>query len=432
MVFSTVLAVIVSMVFGAWPAMVAARQRPQEALRDRPTSSSGAGRRTRAVLAVTQVALASLLLVATALLLASLRTALIVDPGFDPSNTMTFRVTPPRAAYADAPALAAYFDTLLARVRALPGVVSAGAVSGIPLASSNVARGVIRPEDPVPEQGRARLTLYHVASPGYLAALGARLRGRDFTPADSSSSEPVAIINQDLADALWAGQDPIGREILIFTDEKTPRRVIGVVAAIRHSGLDEETSNQYFVPVSQAPQRSMSIVLRTGAGFDAARVRETAMALDPTLPLYEVRTLDQVVSQSLAERRAMTAIVTAFGLIALVLATVGVYGVVSNSVAERRREIGIRLALGAQRGRVVTLVIRQALMLTVVGLVIGLAASTAGSRVVSGFLFGITPLDLSIRALVAAVLIGTAIAASLSPARRASRVDPASSLKSDG
>jgi putative ABC transport system permease protein len=429
MAFSTVLAVVISMLFGAWPAIVAARQRPQDALQERPTSSPRAGRRTRAVLAVTQVALASVLLVGTTLLLASLRAALIADPGFDPSSTMTFRVSPPRVAYADAPALAAYFDTMLARLRVLPGVIAAGAVSGIPLGSSNTARGIIRPGDPIPEPGRARLTLYHVASPGYLPALGARLRGRDFMPADSSSSEPVAIINQDLADALWPAQDAIGREILIFTDEKTPRRVIGVVATIRHSGLDEETSNQYFVPVSQAPQRSMSIVLRTGPGFEAGTVRDTAMAIDPTLPLYEVRTLDQVVSQSLAERRAMTAIVTAFGLIALVLATVGVYGVVSNSVSERRREIGIRLALGAQRGSVVGLVIRQALLLTALGLVIGLGASAAGSRVVSGILFGVTPLDISTRVLVAVVLLGTTVAASLSPARRASRVDPASSLK---
>ncbi|HUR20709.1 MAG TPA: ABC transporter permease [Vicinamibacterales bacterium] len=430
MAFSAVLALMVSLLSGAWPAMVAARQRPQDAIQERSTSSPRATRRTRAVFAVTQVALASVLLVGTALLLASLRAALIVDPGFDPSGTMTFRVTPPRVAYADAPALAAYFDAMLTRLRALPGVVAAGAVSGIPLASSKTARGVIRPGDPIPEQGRARLTLYHVASPGYLPALGARLRGRDFTSADSSSSEPVAIVNQALAEALWPSQDPIGRQILIFTDEKAPRLVVGVVANIRHAGLDEETSNQYFVPVSQAPQRSMSIVLRTGPGFDAGRVRESAMAIDPTLPLYEVRTLDQVVSQSLAERRAMTAIVTAFGLIALVLATVGVYGVVSNSVSERRREIGIRLALGAQRGRVVSLVIRQALLLTAMGLVIGLGASAAGSRIVAGVLFGVTPLDVSTRVLVALVLVCTTLAASLSPARRASRVDPASSLKS--
>lgn len=427
--FSFGMAMVVSVGFGVWPALAAARQRPQDALQERSTASPRGPRRTRATLAVVQVALASVLLVGTGLLLASLRTALLADPGFDPTNTMTFRVTPPRVAYVDPPALAQYFDTLLTRLRGLPGVVVGGAVSGIPLGSSNTVRGVIRPGEPRPKLGEARLTLYQVSTPGYLPALGARLRGRDFSVTDTAQGEPVAIINQSLSDALWPGQDAIGKQIHIFTDEETPRRVVGVIATIRHMALDEDPYPQYFVPMSQAPQRSMSVVLRTTTGFNPTQVREAALALDPTLPLYEVRTLDQVMSQSLAERRAMAVIVTAFGVIALVLATIGVYGVVSNSVTERRREIGIRIALGAPRGAVVGLVLRQTLVLTTTGLVLGMAASTAGTGVVSEFVFGVTPLDVTTRILVIAVISLTTVVASLSPARAASRVDPAMALK---
>jgi putative ABC transport system permease protein len=428
--FSVAMAMVVSIGFGVWPALAAARQRPQNALQERSTASPRGPRRTRAALAVVQVALASVLLVGTGLLLASLRTALLADPGFDPANTITFRVTPPRIAYADAPALADYFDSLLTRLRDLPGVVVGGAVSGIPLGSSNTVRGVIRPGDPRPAIGEARLTLYQVSTPGYLPALGARLRGRDFSVTDTASGEPIAIINQSLADELWPGQDAIGRQIHIYTDEDTPRRVIGVIDTIRHMGLDEDPYHQYFVPMSQAPQRSMSVLLRTTTGFNPAQVRQAALALDPTLPLYEVRTLDQVMSQSLAERRAMAVIVTAFGVIALVLATIGVYGVVSNSVSERRREIGIRLALGAPRGAVVGLVLRQTLMLTSAGVVMGMLASVAGTNIVATFVFGVTPLDVTTRLLVVILITVTTIVASLSPARTASRIDPASALKS--
>lgn len=427
--FSVGLAMVVSVACGVWPALVASRQRPQNALQERAAASPHGPRRTRATLAVVQVALASVLLVGTGLLLGSLRSALLSDPGFDASNSLTFRVTPPRAAYADAPALADYFDSLLTRLRGLPGVAAGGAVSGIPLGGGNTVRGVIRLGDPRPAPGEERLTLFQVSTAGYLPALGARLRGRDFSSIDTAQGEPVAIINQSLADALWPGEDAIGKHIHIFTDEETPRTVIGVVATIRHIGLDADPSHQYFVPMSQAPQRSMSVVLRTTDGFNLAQVRETALAIDPTLPLYDVRTLDQVMSQSLAERRLMAAVVSTCGAIALMLATIGVYGVVSHSVSERRREIGIRMALGASRGTVVGLVLKQALGLTLVGLVVGMAVSAVGTGIVSEFVFGVTPLDITTRLLVTLLIAVTTVVASLAPARTAAGIDPGVSLK---
>lgn len=427
--FSLGLAVCVALACGLWPAWSAARQDPHGALQERSSSSPATARRTRAVLAVVQVATASVLMVGTLLLLGSLRTALGADPGFEPAGALSFRVAPPRAGYADAASLTAYYDSLLQRVRQIPGVEAAGAVSGIPLGSSNTVRGVIAAGTPKPETFDDHLALYQVATPGYLQALGARLRGREFAATDTATSEPVMVINQHLADRLFPGQDPVGRQAWVFTDEPMARRIVGVIATIRHMALDEDEYSQYFVPMTQSPQRAMSLVLRAPSGLDGARVREAARAVDPTLPLYEVRTLDQVLRQSLAERRALTTLVTAFGVVALLLSCLGVYGVVTHAAAERRLELVIRLALGAQRGAMAGLVLRQALLLTAIGLGVGLGASVLLTDVVAEFVYGLEAGDPRTRVAVAVLMLLVTAAACLAPARRAARVDPAEVLK---
>jgi putative ABC transport system permease protein len=230
----------------------------------------------------------------------------------------------------------------------MPGIDEVGAVSGVPLGGSSVQRGVIRPGDPIPAPPDVRLTLFQVATPGYLVAIGARfLGGRDFTPADAEHAPPVAVVNQAMADALWPGADPIGREILIHTDETTPRMVVGVIGNIRQTRLDRAVLLQYFVPLRQSPRRTMSVVVRGRGPIEQAALGRVVASVDPTLPVYDLRTLDRLMSQSVSERRALALVVAGFGGVALLLAAIGLYGIVSTSVVERRREIGIRVALGA-------------------------------------------------------------------------------------
>lgn len=431
--FATGVAVATAVIFGVLPALVMSRVEPQVAMRQGVASSaSPARRRLGTALTFAQMTLACLLLIAAGLLLNSLQHALRVDPGFDGEGVITFRVTPARSAYADATSLERFYDTLLTELRRLPQVAHAGAVSGLPLAGNSIVRGVIRPDEPIPALDAVRLTLHQAATPGYVSAVGIRLRaGRDFTSADSTTAAPVAIVNRSLADALWPAADPIGREILVHTDEQTPRRVVGVTDDVRHVGLDAPVYPQYFVPFAQSPARSMSVTVRSTAPVPAGDLRRVVAGLDPSLPLYEMQTLDALLDDAIGTRRALTLGLTAFGLVALVLAVTGLAATVGTAVTERRREIGIRLALGATPRGIASLFLRQGAAVAGLGVVAGLGLSRLTAPFLEELLFGVTPLDAPSVASAVVTLLAAAMAATWAAARPATRVDPLETLRTD-
>jgi putative ABC transport system permease protein len=311
-------------------------------------------------------------------------------------------------------------------------VTAAGAVSALPIGRGQVVRGIIRPGDPVPAPADMQLVLYQVATPEYRRAVGMRLvAGRDFTDADSAAAEPVTLVNETLAATLWPGQGALGREILIFTDEKTPRRVVGVFADTRQYGLDERVDLHYLVPFAQAPVRSMSVAVRAPDGLRVDDVRRAAAAVDPALPVYDVRSLDQILDGSLSSRRALAALIAVGGALAVTLAALGIYGIVASAAADRRREMGIRLALGASPGNVVRLFVRQSAWVAAAAAGAGLVASHWGARLLEDQLFGVSAGDAGSRAMAAGVLLVVAIAASWAPARRAAQADPLQTLRAE-
>ena len=430
--FAMVLALTTGLLFGLVPALTSSRWRPQDAMRGGTASVSRSGRRARAALTFVQIALALVLLVCASLLVSSLTRVLHVDPGFRAEDVVTFRVTPSRATYVDAPAIVSYYEALIERLRTIPGVAGIGASSSLPLVGSSTVRGVIRPGDPVPEPDKVRLALYQVSTPGYFHAIGMNLvRGRDFSDADAATSQPVAIINESMARALWGTTEALGREILIHTDEKLPRTVVGIFADVHHYGLDAQVDPHYFVPLRQAPVRAMSLALRLTTPIAPADLRRATASIDPALPIYEVRTIDEILRGSLSDRKALAITLSLFGAIALVLASIGLYGTVAAGVAERRREIGIRLSLGASQPRVLRLFLRQGMFVAVAATIAGLVASNWITPLVRQFLFEVTPLDWPSLAAASAVVLVVAFVATLIPARQAVGIDPVETLRAE-
>jgi len=426
--FATGVAVATGLVFGLAPALSTTRVAAQEQLRDGITSTSIATRRLRHGLVFVQILLASVLLVGAGLLGTSLWRALRVDSGLDLHSVLTFQVTPPRSTHADAAALRAYYDTLLERLDALPQVEAAGAISSLPMADNDAISTIRRPDEPVPARGEERWALHQISTPGYMQASGTRvIAGRDFTDADTAGSEPVVIVNETLARELWPGESPISRHLMLEAD--APSRVIGLIADVRHFGLDQQLYRQYFVPLSQVPARTMSVALRLRSPLAPEQLREAIASVDPAVPLYSLRTLESMASGTLTSRRSLTGTVAVCGSAAVLLAAIGLYGVVATGVRDRRREIGIRLALGATAGRVVGLFVRRAVVLAAAAVTAGLVASYWTTGFLEEFLFGVEPLDPVTLASIALTLLGISTLTTWLSARQAARVSPIESLK---
>lgn len=428
--FATVMSVATGLLFGLAPALTLGTARPQQQLRSAGSGAGRSGRRTRSTMAFVQMAIASVLLVGAALLTTSLYRALQVDPGFDPDNVMTFRVTAPAATYGEGQALTQFFSTLTERLGALPQVASAGVMSSLPMAGNSTIRQVIRVDEPVPERGNERWVLYQVSSPGYVAASGmGLLAGRDFSAADRETSPPVALVNESLARALWPDGGGVGRMILVPGDEVIPREVVGILADIRYRGLNRPVLPQYHVPFSQAPRRTMAVAVRATAPLGVTEITRTVASIDPTLPVYDVVMLSDLMRQSIASQRAMTTTVALFGGLAVALAAVGLHGIIATGVRERRREIGIRMAIGATASQVRRLFLRQGMTIAMLAVGLGLAASHWAVRWSQGQLFGLQAPGPVLLAAVAAMVLGIALAATWLPARVACRVNPVESLR---
>ena len=448
--FTLLVTLLTGLLFGLAPALEITRFNLNESLKEggRAWLAGVAGNMRRhfsrrAALVIAQVALSMVLVLGAALLIRSFVKLLEVDPGFNPEKLVTAQITLPQFQYREDYQVEGFFEQLLGRVRALPEVKSVAAVSSLPL---NGRRG----GDPFSIEGRPwRPTAAGINTPqfmdhetvtaDYFRTLQIPLiAGREFTEQDAAGSLPVAVINQTMARGFWPPEDhidPIGKRIMPGAPHPGAAwlTIVGVVGDVKSAALDVASIPQMYRPLGQHPNRTMTLVIRTSADPMSviAEVRRQLSALDKDRPLYHVAAMKQIVSDSVAPRRFDLLLLAAFAALALVLAAVGIYGVMSYSVSQRTHEIGVRLALGARSGDVLRLVARQGLTLAVIGVAIGVAASLALTRVVAGLLFSVRATD-PITFVGVSLLLGcVALVASFVPARRATRVDPMVALRDE-
>ena len=436
LLFAVLLSAVTGLLFGTLPALFASRPDLAGSLRDDGRTGSGRGsQRLRGALVLAEVAVAVVLLVSAGLLMRSFAALQSIDPGFRSDGVLAIDLSLPRAAYAEDEAVIDFYDRLRHNVDALPGVERAAFVRALPLATTIGDAGLDvegRPEDP---GGLNPKGDWQVVSPDYFETLGIRLvRGRFFTDQDRVDSAPVAVINEHLAAAYWPGENPIGRRIRAG-GEQDWRTVVGIAGAVRHNGVDGQVKTKFYVPDAQfgaifGVRRSMTLVARSSVDPYSlvGALRAEIARLDPRLPVTNVRTLDDVMSTAVAQPRFVMWLMGSFAALALALAAIGIYGVLSFSVNRRIREIGIRMALGAGRAEIRWLVLRYGLRLTAAGTLLGLLGAFGTTRLLEGLLHGVEPLDPLSFAATAATLLPVALGAILWPARRATRVEPIQSL----
>ncbi len=433
------------LIFGLAPALRTSSWSPQEALKEggRTGSRAGSRDRLRNVLVVAEIALALVLLTGAGLLIRSAVALNGVDPGFDPRGVVAGRVALPATAYESPEAVIQAFERIEARLAAVPGVASAALVSAAPLEDGS-SNGLV-PEGRTVDITSSINSLMRLVTPAYFGTMRIELvRGRTFTADDRRGAPLAMIINQSLAREAFPGQDPIGKRIACCEagPDGSPgwKEVVGVVRDVRAQGLDEEPVPEFYLPMVQAPDaawnwtnRTMTVAVR--AQGDAvplmASLRRAVADVDPALPLYGLGTMQGRLTDSLAQSRFSSTLLTVFGAIALVLAAIGVYGVISYGVTQRTQEIGIRVALGARDTDVLTLVVRHGALLAGIGLAVGLAGALALSNLLSSLLFRVSPTDPPTFAVGMVVLSAVAVLAAALPARRAARTDPMIALRNE-
>ena len=430
--FTMTMAIVAGIVFGLAPAFQARSAGIHDSLKDAARgSTAGRGRRwVRGALVVSEIAFACVLLVGAGLLIRSLIRVLDVEMGFEPAQAATIRVDPD-SRYSTREQQDAYIDEVLRRVKEIPAVDAAGITDALPLGRNRTWGG--RAKGVTYERGRAPFAFPRMVTEGYLAAMGIPLRaGRDIAAHDTRHTEPVMMINETMARTLWPGQDPIGKIVLNACAPE--RRVIGVVGDVRHLALEQGSGNEMYIPMRQCLDRpSYDLVVRSTlpAAPLAAAVRDALKPIAPNLAGNDFRILQQIIDTSVSPRRFTVWLLGAFAAFALVLASLGIYALISYSVNQRRQEIGIRMALGATAGDVRRQIVGQTLWLTASGVVMGAAASWALARGLEGLLFEVTAADPQTFLAMLVVLTLVATIAGYVPARRASGIDPMVALRSD-
>ncbi len=436
LLFAGGLTTLTAVLFGLAPAFQLSRNNLNEALKDGMRESSGGFKRnrTRSALVISEIALSLILLVGAMLLFQSLRRLLDVPPGFDPANVLTAHVSVSTTKYPEPEQRAAFFRSAIERIAALPGIHSAAVVYPLPLSGSFESYTFdivgLPPFPPGQQPSADRRTI----SGDYFRAMGTMVhQGRVFGAHDHSRAPAVAIINQTFAQRFFPGENPVGRKILPGEGpDPVAREIVGVVADIRHAGLDVAPTPEYYIPYEQVSVEDLTAVARTQSaepGSIAASVREAIRSLDHQQPVYNIRPMVQLIDQSVASRRFNMIMLGAFAVLALLLAGIGIYGVTSYSVAQRTREIGVRIALGAKPRDVLKMVLTHALVLAGVGVALGLLGAIALGRFLVALLFEIKPTDPVTLTVVSLALGAVAIAACLIPARRATKIDPLVALR---
>jgi len=445
--FTAALALAIGILVGLVP-MVNVRQiNLSQAFREesRSGTSGRAARAVRRTLVTSQVAFAFMLLIGAGLLFASFERILAIKPGFNPSHLLTARVAPPASRYKGDPELRTFTSRLIEHIRAIPGVRQAALTSSIPF-GDDYSDSVILAEGYQMAPGESLISPYQTSvAPAYFDTMGIAVKeGRAFTDSDTDSSAPVVIIDEKLARRFWGTASPVGRRM--FKPDKPDDlvkpgptahwyTVVGVVSEIRISGFvtTDDRVGAYYFPIAQDPARGMALAVSASADplALAPAIRRELAAIDPELPLYSVMSMESRMSQTLVNRRAPMILAIAFAGIALFLAAIGLYGVLAYQVSQRTREIGIRMALGAQPGTVIGMVMRQGLGIAAVGVAIGALLALGAAKAIAGALYSVSFVDPIAWTASMATLFLVAAVANFIPARRASRVDPSIALRSE-
>ena len=433
--FTVVLAVMTGVIAGIVPALKLARGGVRESLATGVRGSGSMRRsRTQRALVVAEVALAVVLLAGAGLLLTSFARLQSVPPGFSPDGVLVARLTLAGPRYEDRAAMVQFYDNVLHRLRETPGVEAVGAAGALPLSGSANTSNFHIPGRPAPANGQDPISRWERVTPGYFRALGIPLKsGREFDDRDKADVPHVLIVTESWARTFFPGERNVVGKLVGEGGSEKESTIVGVVGDVRHDALDEPVQPTMYFPYAQVPDGGMTVVVRSSgdAALLTATVRDAVGAVDATIPVYDVSTMHERVSRSILAQRLSGSMISVFAAMALVLATVGVYGLIAYSVAERRHEIGIRLALGAQGQDVRRLVVGQGVRLTLMGVAIGLVGAVLVGRGMHSMLYGITAIHAPTLIAVSAILLSVAVLASWIPARRAARTDLLGALRGE-
>jgi len=425
--FSVGISLLTGLIFGSVPAVYSSFFRPNDSLIQTERSGTVGGRRGRGILIVSEIALSLVLLIGAGLMMKSFNQVTRVNPGFVADNLLVFNIAPPSSA--DRPHQKIFYENVLERISALPGVKSVGAVSRLPLAGGNSSRSFT-----VPGSDKSHDADLRIATLDYFRTLGIpTLRGRTFSGADTDNGQHVIVVNEALARTVFPNEDPIGK-FIVQGPENTSCQIIGVVGNVRHARLENQPNPEIYHPLGQVSWPSMFVAVRAGISTPLnllPSVQEAVWTVDKTVALSGVRTMEDLVSKSMANRKFTMVVLGSFAAMAMVLAAIGLFGVMSYSVVQRAREIGVRMALGARRIDIFNLIVREGMLLTLIGLVLGVGGATAMTRLISGLLFEISATDFSTFALLSGLLGFVAFVACWWPAHRASQVDPVVTLRAE-
>lgn len=433
LLFTLGLSLVSGIVFGLAPALQASKTNLNDSLKEGSRQTSGSSHRLRSSLVVFEFALSLILLVGAGLLTRSFLSLLKTDPGFNPDNVLTMNLVLPALKYKEQPQRAAFYSDLVQRVKAYPGVESAAVVNYLPLGGSNSSDSYLVEGEPEPAPGQENDGRYRVASPDYFRTMGISIvRGRGFTDQDKAGAPPVVIVNDAFVRKHWPNQDPIGKRIRFYGPlERAPwMEVVGVIADVKHE-LDLPVTPEYYLPHAQDPWNAMVLVARTSVDPSslAAALRQQVLAIDKDQPVFDVKTMQEVRSISVALYSFSSVMLGIFAFVALLLASIGIYGVMAFAVTQRTQEIGIRNALDARSADVLKLVVKHGMKLALLGMVIGLAGSWAITRFIEKLLVGVEATDLLTFSVVSVCLLVAAFVACYLPARRATKVDPLVALR---
>jgi putative ABC transport system permease protein len=432
--FSLLISLATGVLFGLAPAIHAARTNLNEMLKEGGRSITG-GRvrqRIRSLLVTVEVGLSVALLVSAGLLLRSFWRLQDVNPGFRADHLLTARINLPRTRYENNPRAWEFYKRLIEETSVLPGIQSVGLTSGVPMGGGNTATQMRIDGKPEPADGSKPSADWRIVSPGYFRTMGITLRGREFDDRDREDSQPVTIISEEMARRYWPDEDPIGKPVTLFSFTNKPCMIIGVAGDVRSSSLDSDPGPMVYVTTAVAATwNPMNLVIRTSTdpATQIAAVRTAAGSVDPNIPIYETRTVDELLANSLGSRRFTMFLLVSFAGVALLLACVGLFGVMAYLVSQRTHEIGVRLALGARPGDVFRLIIGRGMALAAVGSAFGLGGAWALGRFLETLLYQIKPSDPVTLASAPVLLLAVALLACYVPARRAMKVDPMVALR---
>ncbi|HTG18112.1 MAG TPA: ABC transporter permease, partial [Blastocatellia bacterium] len=433
--FTIAISLLTGIIFGLVPALQSSKPDLNETLKDAGRGSTGKRHLLRSGLVVSEVALTLILLIGAGLMIRSFYRLQRVDPGFNYDHLLTFNVSLPQKKYPEDQQKTSFYEQLAEKLRGLPGVQTVGLSSGLPLGNNGWQTSFVVEGQPAPDPGKTPLTEACVVSPDYFQAMGITLvKGRNFTEQDVKDAPHVTVIDEEFVRRYFPDVEPIGQHIRPGGNSpKNPlAEVVGVVRRVRMDGLSEDSNRvQSYYPLRQLPFGGMTIVVKTAndpLGIVSA-AREQVFSIDPDQPVYNINSMEQLRSDSIAPDRLNLMLLVSFAAVALILAGVGIYGVMAYSVTQRTHEIGIRMALGARQSDVLGMVIRQGMKLAVVGLTIGLIGAWLATRAMTSLLFGVSATDPMTFAVISVALAGVALGACFVPARRATKVDPMIALR---